>query len=90
MAKSKPNQGLAIAALIINLIILPDLGSIIGGKTSQGIWQIVLFVGGLLIGFMLTLTIIGALIGIPLMVIAPIAAWIWALVTGIQIVKESS
>lgn len=76
MAKKKPSQGLAIAGLIVNLFI-PGLGSIIGGRTSTGVIQLVLYI----ISWPLSII----LIGIPLM----LAMWIWALVTGIQMVKEA-
>ena len=76
-AKSgKPSQAIAIVALILN-IILPGLGSIIGGKTKAGIWQLVLF----LVGIPLT----SILIGIPMM----IAAWVWGIVTGVKILQET-
>lgn len=76
--KEKVSQGLAIAALLINVLVLPGLGSIIGGKTNPGITQLVLFLIGIPLAFVI--------VGIPLM----IAMWIWALVTGIQIVKEAN
>ena len=75
------SQAVAIVALLLNILLLPGLGSIIGGKTTHGIIQIVL--AG--IAFLLTITLIGAIIGIPL----GIGVWIWALISGIQIVKEA-
>jgi hypothetical protein len=83
------NQGLAIVCLILNIIILPGLGSLIGGKIKPGIWQVILFLGGFFAGLGLTLTIIGAFIGIPLMIIAPVSAWIWGIITGVKLIKES-
>lgn len=86
---------LAILALILNLIILPGVGSIVGGRVKTGIWQIALSVGGIVIiimGAILTATILLAIIGIPLIVIGalmPAAAWIWGLVTGIQLLSEN-
>ncbi|MCD6464633.1 hypothetical protein J7L02_03885 [Candidatus Woesearchaeota archaeon] len=68
---------MAIAALLLNILVLPGLGSLIGGRTTEGVIQLVLFI----IGIPLCLV----LIGIPLV----IAMWIWALVTGIQIIKEA-
>jgi len=64
---------MAIVGLILNILVLPGLGTIIGAienkpYMNQGIIQLVLF----LIGIPLTFVIIG----IPLM----IAMWIWALV----------
>lgn len=75
--KKKDTKTMAILGLILNLIILPGLGTIVGGETKKGVWQLVLF----LIGIPLTFIIIG----IPLM----IGVWIWALVTSIQQLKDS-
>lgn len=77
MKRKKPSEGIAIAALLINVMVLPGLGSIIAGKTSTGVKQLVLFV----VGIPLTLL----LVGIPMM----LGAWIWGIVTGVQIVNES-
>ena len=79
--KRKSSQGIAILSLILNILILPGLGSLIGGKITAGVLQLIFS----LIGLGLIFTIIGAVIGIPLI----IAMWIWALVTGIQLIKES-
>ncbi len=78
---AKPNTGLAIAGLLIN-VILPGLGSIIAGRTKTGLWQLLLMV----LGIVFTLTVIGAIIGIPLIVVA----WVWGIITGVQVVKEAS
>jgi TM2 domain-containing membrane protein YozV len=79
---SRGNLGLAIAGLIINIILFPGLGSIIAGRTKTGLWQLLMMV----VGIVFTLTVIGAIIGIPLMIVA----WIWGIVTGVQAVKEAS
>jgi TM2 domain-containing membrane protein YozV len=76
-AGKKPSQGIAIAALLLNILVLPGLGTIIGGRTTQGVIQLVLFIIGIPLSMVL--------IGIPLV----IAMWIWALVSGIQIIKEA-
>lgn len=60
-------------AIILNFI-MPGVGSMVIGKVGQGITQLVLYVIGLLFSF----TLIGMIIGIPLM----LAAWIWAIVTA--------
>ncbi|MBI5872137.1 hypothetical protein HZB88_03555 [archaeon] len=83
--KQAPVQGmdkktLAIVGLVINLFI-PGLGSIIGGKTGAGVPQLIIAV----IGWILCLTLIRAIVGVPLWAIA----WIWALITGIGMVKEN-
>lgn len=77
MKGKKPSQGIAILALLLNVLILPGLGSIVGGKTKVGIIQLVLTLVGIPLSFVF--------IGIPLI----IAMWIWALITGIQLIKES-
>lgn len=87
--KSNIPQDLAILCLILN-IIFPGLGSLIGDKVEIGIAQLTLFFGSFVIGMVLTITIIGAIIGIPLFIFGPISAWIWGIVTGIQLIKESN
>jgi TM2 domain-containing membrane protein YozV len=75
--KKKPSQGIAIAALLLNILVIPGLGTIIGGRTSEGVIQLVLSV--------VSLPLMLIFIGFPLL----IGMWIWALVSGIQIIKES-
>ncbi len=80
--KNKVNQktnseALAIVCLILNILVLPGLGSLIGKKTSAGVWQIIIFILGIPLAFVL--------IGIPMI----IAAWIWGIITGVRIVQES-
>ncbi len=77
----KPSQSIAIVGLLINVLVLPGLGSLIGGKTTPGILQLIFFI----ISIILDVTIIGLIIGIPL----GIAMWIWGLVTGIGLIKEA-
>ncbi len=74
----KPTEALAIAALLLNVLVLPGLGSIIGGRKDTGIIQIVLTIIAIPLCFIL--------IGIPLL----IGVWIWGLVTGIQMVQEAT
>jgi TM2 domain-containing membrane protein YozV len=75
--KRKTSLALAIVALILNILIIPGLGSIIGRKTRAGVWQLILAV----IGFALS----ALLVGIPIL----IAAWIWGIVTGIRLIQEA-
>ena len=75
--KNKISSGLAIAVLILNLII-PGVGSLVGGRTRVGTWQLVLTIVGAILSIIL--------IGIPMV----IAAWIWALITSIQLIKEAN
>lgn len=70
------NQTLKIVGLIINIAVLPGLGTIIAKQMKPGVIQLVLA----LVGWVLIWTIIGIVIGVPLMIIA----WVWALITSIK------
>ncbi len=67
----------AVAALVLNLL-LPGLGSLVGGKTTEGILQLVLITIGFPLCFIL--------VGIPIC----IATWGWALSTAIRIMNEQT
>lgn len=90
MVKRKISETLAIVCLLLNILVIPGLGSIIGGRTKEGVWQMVLIFGGIFLGLLLTITIIGAFIGIPMMIFAPLAGWIWGVVTGADLIKHAS
>jgi len=81
MAKKDTSMVIAIIGLVLNLLI-PGLGSLVGGKTKVGIWQLVLYI----LGAVLSLTFVLAIVGGPLTVIA----WIWGIVTGVQMIMEAS
>ncbi len=66
----------AIIILVLN-IFFPGIGSLVGGKTKAGIWQIVLWV----ISIPLMLILIGILVYI--------AAWVWALITSLALLREA-
>ncbi len=85
----KPDNTLAIVGLLLNILILPGLGSLIGGRTEEGIWQIALSVGSVILMFILIITVIGVLL-LPFVFLLPLAAWIWGLITGIQMVSEAA
>jgi len=73
---SPPSDGTAVTALVLNIII-PGSGSLIAGRTSQGVVQLVLWV--------VSFPLMFVLIGFPML----LAVWIWSLVSGIQILEES-
>ncbi len=75
--KKKVSQSMAIAALLLNVLLMPGLGTIIAGRTSEGLLQIILLVVGLALSFFL--------VGIPIVILV----WIWGLVTGVQLIKEA-
>lgn len=61
------------AAIVLNFF-LPGVGSLVIGKVGQGITQLILY----WLGVLFTFTLIGAFLGIPLM----LAAWIWGVMTA--------
>jgi TM2 domain-containing membrane protein YozV len=73
---SGPADGTAVAAMVLNVII-PGTGSLIAGRVAIGVVQLVLWIIGVPLSFVV--------IGLPM----ALAAWIWSLVTGIQILEES-
>lgn len=77
---STSKKSLAIVALILNLV-LPGLGSVIAGKTENGIKQL------LLVGIAGLLTALD-LIALAVAVMAA-AAWIWALLTSIELLQKA-
>jgi len=77
-AKKGISPSIAILALLLNIFLIPGIGSLVGGKTTAGVWQLILFLVG--IPFIL-------LFGFGFIMMG--AAWIWGLVTGIQILKEA-
>jgi len=66
-----PQSPQALAGLLLNLVI-PGVGSIVAGRTVEGILQLILL--------MIALPLCFVLIGFPLL----IATWAWALATGIR------
>ena len=77
MANKKISQGLAIAALIINVLVLPGLGTLIAGRNKPGVLQLVLA--------LVSIPLMFVIIGFPLY----LGILIWALVTGINLIKEA-
>ena len=75
--QQKKSKTTAIIGFILNIAVLPGLGSLIGGKTGEGVGQLVLFILG--IPFMLLL------IGFPMI----LAAWIWGILTGVKMIQEA-
>ena len=76
-----PPESTALAGLLVNVLFLPGLGSLIGGKTNAGIFQLLMF----LLGVPLCLSIIGLVIGGPMVM----GAWIWGLVSGVNMLSEA-
>lgn len=76
----KANQKVAVAALLLNLLTVPGLGSLIAGRSKVATTQISLAVLGLL--FIVFRVYI---IGIPIFVIA----WILGIMTSVDLIRSS-
>ena len=89
--KQKPTQGMAIAGLVLNILILPGLGSLINDRVKEGVYQLLLAVFGIIFvfaGIFMMINMVGwTLFCFGAILIA--AAWIWGLVTGIKLIKEA-
>lgn len=81
-AQRPPTQGIAIAALLLNVLVWPGLGTLVASRVGIGLAQGFL----MLLGLLLTITILFLFVGIPLMV----GMWVWGLITGIQLLQESN
>lgn len=71
------SSGQAVASMFLNAMVCPGVGSLVGGKTGTGLAQLALFLVGL------PLAVIT--IGLPLM----LAAWVWGIATGAQLIAEA-
>lgn len=69
------NKTLGIIGLVVNIFLFPGLGSLIGGKKKEGIWQLVIAIVSIPLMFIL--------IGF----ITYLIAWVWGIVTGIKMVS---
>ncbi|MFO0704633.1 MAG: hypothetical protein U0517_01480 [Candidatus Andersenbacteria bacterium] len=77
MATNKVRHDTAILALILNILVLPGIGTLVAGRTTEGVLQLTLF--------LVSIPLCLILIGFPLM----LAMWIWSLVTGIDILNKA-
>ena len=75
---TKTSSVLAISALVLN-ILLPGLGSVIGGRIKTGIYQLILIAIALTTAIFTTPIIPSAIWAI---------AWIWGIITGIQLIRS--
>lgn len=86
--KRRVPVGIAIAALVIN-IFLPGVGSMIGGRMKEGLTQFLIMVAGIFAGIIFILSVVMIIPGIISMLILPLVAWIWGIITGINLIMES-
>lgn len=73
---SVPSRNLATAALVLNLFVLPGLGTIMAGRDKEGYWQLGLFV------LAVVLTIMGLIFALPVV-------WLWVLFKSVEMVKQA-
>ena len=89
--KRTKDKVMAVVGLVLNVLVLPGLGSIVGSKIRTGIIQLILLGVSFLL-FLIGIPLSFILIGIPVLIAALlllITAWVWGLITGIQMVAES-
>jgi len=89
-SRSESPQALLIAGALVNILLLPGAGTLLVGDTRLGTFQLVLFASG---GFLMILSmpLMFILVGFFLMPVAALlmlGAWVWALVTSIQILSR--
>jgi len=75
--KMKKSMGLAIAALILNVFILPGLGTLIGGKTKTGVWQIVIAI--------LSIPLMVIFVGF----ITFFLVWVWGIISAARLIEQA-
>lgn len=81
--KKKCSKALPIIGLLINILIAPGLGTLIGGGTKRvrnGLIQLILSI----VAWALVLTTVGAVIGAPLL----FAMWVWSIVDMAKAIGE--
>ncbi len=85
-----PSLGLAIAALILNILVAPGIGSLVGGRWGAGFAQLALsgstWVLVMILAFSST---VAAVAFVPLAIVLGAAAWIWGIVTGVQLLEQA-
>lgn len=89
---NRPTQAMAIAGLILNIIVIPGLGSLINSR-KEGLWQIIFFIAGIGLLFygIFSFSAMGSYALVLLVTggILLLIAWIWGLITGIHLIKEA-
>ncbi|RMH43246.1 MAG: hypothetical protein D6689_05740 [Deltaproteobacteria bacterium] len=78
LAPSPVTPGQATAAMFLNAMVCPGIGSLVAGRTRAGIGQLALFALGV--------PLIVVAIGLPMIV----AAWTWGVATGAQLIAEAN
>ncbi|MBI2630326.1 hypothetical protein HYW76_04440 [Candidatus Pacearchaeota archaeon] len=90
IVRKKSNIGLAVLSLILNIIILPGLGTLIGKRIKEGITQIVLSLGSIII--LLVLNYMNSAfsdIAIPLFMLVLAISWLWGILSGVKLIRAA-
>jgi TM2 domain-containing membrane protein YozV len=75
-AITAPSEATAVTAMVLN-VLFPGVGSLVAGRVGIGVGQLILWIVGIPLCFVL--------IGFPMV----LASWIWSLITGIQILEDN-
>ncbi len=91
----KPSMAVAVIALLINILLIPGLGTIVGGRMKQGLVQLLLlWLGGIIVTFLgFFLVIASPMAGLVVAMLGSImvlSGWVWAIVSGVLIVRDAS
>lgn len=81
VARTGPSMGVAVAALLLNVLVWPGLGTMIGGRVGEGLTQGFLTLLGVLLLFTVLL--------IPVSILLFIGMWIWGLLSGIALIQQA-
>ena len=90
----KPTAGLGVIVLLLNALVLPGLGSLIGRRINAGLIQLILAIlGQLFLGKLIHSQIALGFTGLGVLSIVGIVlvllSWVWGIVTGILVIKDS-
>ncbi len=93
--KSRPSMAVAIVALLLNILLIPGLGTILGGRVKHGLVQLILlWLGGIIVAFLgFFLVVASPMLGLVVAMLGSLmvlAGWVWAIVSGVLIVKDAS
>jgi hypothetical protein len=96
------SRGMAIAALALNILTIPGIGTIVGGKLKRGILQISIAIISLLTWIVCLITLVTLPIAernnVPILLTiltliscaVMISNWIWGVFIGIKLIKNSN
>ena len=94
VVESKPSMLLGVTVLILNTRIWPGLGTLFSGRIKIGAIQLVSCLTGFILGILgFVFALINPILGLVLAMLGSVmivAAWVWALVTSIIIVRKAS